>query len=395
MSRSFTPSQPSRSSQASGVSAANVQDTRISEVLRELSAIVPLVEYGSKQEGGRICVVGGSHIHTGAPFFCGHAALCCGMDEVTVLTTPSAAIPIKCYSPSLNVLAELPEVNGTVCAENFIERVWPLIRNNHAFCIGPGLGHDTITVGAVIELINLVRTAEKPLVIDDDALWILVNSPTLLTKDIPTSPVILTPNKVEFNYLWGSLAGVFLSRIKAKAEKRICWEEADYLKQDQVGLVDVFDLACPHGEQLDIKKYSDVMAIQQTTLLASTIGTNITFLRKGWVDLVASTSKFFVLSQAQVSRRCRGQGAILAGLCTSFLAWMKMANDLENQLLAVYGAAIITRLAVQSAFEKKGRSMQASDIIGVLAIVIEDCIGTAEDDPIDHILLVEQPEGLN
>jgi len=395
MSTSLTASQPSRSSQTSGVSAAVIQETWITDVLRDLSAIVPLVDYESKQEGGRICVVGGSRIHTGAPFFCGNAALCCGLDEVTVLTTPSASIPIKCYNPSLKVLAELPEVNGTVSADTLIERVWPLIRENHAFCIGPGLGHDAITVGAVIELIDFVRTAEKPLVIDDDALWILVNYPTLLAKNIPTSPVILTPNKVEFNYLWGSLAGVYLSRIKDKAEEGVCWEEADWLKQDQVGLAPVFDLACAHGVQVDIKKCPDVMAIKQTALLASTIGTNITFLRKGWVDLIASTNQCFVLSQAQVPRRCKGQGAILAGLCTSFLAWIKMADNLENQLLAVYGAAIITRLVVQSAFKKKGRSMQASDVIAVLPIVIEDCIGTAGDDPIDHIHLVEQSEELN
>jgi len=351
-----------------------------SVVLEELKFMVPGREKDKKQKCGKICVVGGSLIHSGAPFYSGHSAMCCGVDEVTILTTASAAIPIKCYNPCLNVLAELPEENGTVDVLDFVDRVWPIIKINDAFCIGPGLGHDTITMGAVSKLISTIREAKKPLVIDDDALWILTKTPELLAWDIPAAPVILTPNKTEFNFLWGSLVGSW--PVKKEGKDGVSWDDAEYLKKDQVGLVPVFEVDCPQGVPFNVSECPDVMAVQQTALLARTIGPNVTILRKGYVDLIASSSKCFVLSRAQVPRRCGGQGAVLAGLSTSFLAWMKLANEnsLENPLLAVYGAAILTRFAVQVAFENKSRCMQAPDIMDVLAQVIEDCLGQSESE---------------
>merc|ERR1719320_579018 len=301
-------------------------------------------------------------MHTGAPFFAGSAALCCGLEEITIITTPSAATPIKCYSPAFQVLAELPEENGSVSAENFIERVKCVIMKQDAFCIGPGLGEDPVTRNAVSQLIAEVRSAELPLVIDDDGLQILIKEPELFTMNIPQSPVILTPNKTEFESLWYSWVGAF-SHIEVEEN-----EEAD--RPDDI-LAPVFDVACPQAVLFDVEKYLDAEAVRQTLDLAKRIGPNIIILRKGYNDLIVSWSKCFVNPYGQVPRRCEGQGVIIAGLCTAFLAWMRLAENFTNPLIAAYGASIITRHAVKIAFGIKDRSMLAPEIISALSKEIE------------------------
>ena len=81
-------------------------------------------------------------------------------------------------------------------------------------------------------------------------------------------------------------------------------------------------------------------------------------------------------------KRCGGQGDILSGSLGTFLAWAKIYNlashpafkespsksppreDVQRLLmLAAYGAATITRHASRLAYENRGRSMLADDLI--------------------------------
>jgi len=71
---------------------------------------------------GKVCIVGGSSVHTGPPFFAGEIALKCGADTVIVVTTLSAAIPLKSYSPALTVVPFLPEKNDKLSTK-FIDRL--------------------------------------------------------------------------------------------------------------------------------------------------------------------------------------------------------------------------------------------------------------------------------
>ncbi|CDJ53948.1 ATP-dependent (S)-NAD(P)H-hydrate dehydratase, related [Eimeria brunetti] len=102
---------------------------------------------------GKVCVIGGSAAFTGAPYFVAAAALRMGADLATVITTPSAAVPIKSYSPELLVYPILP------CRESphgkgdhdapfdypmelarLRIRAEPLLRKADVIVIGPGLG---------------------------------------------------------------------------------------------------------------------------------------------------------------------------------------------------------------------------------------------------------------
>lgn len=66
--------------------------------------ILPLTCQGHKGSSGRVAIVGGSAMYTGAPYYAGMAALKVGSDLATVFCALEASIPIKCYSPELMVL---------------------------------------------------------------------------------------------------------------------------------------------------------------------------------------------------------------------------------------------------------------------------------------------------
>ena len=67
--------------------------------------IIPRLSFSShKGELGRIGVIGGCSLYTGAPYYAATAALRCGADLCTIFTSKDAAPPIKTYSPELMVV---------------------------------------------------------------------------------------------------------------------------------------------------------------------------------------------------------------------------------------------------------------------------------------------------
>ncbi|VDQ14943.1 unnamed protein product [Trichobilharzia regenti] len=75
----------------------------------------------------------------------------------------------------------------------------------HAVTFGPGLGL-TENIENTIKLIDYCKSANKPIVIDADALYIINQNPSLIQGYNKT---ILTPNTIEFSRLYYS---VFASR---------------------------------------------------------------------------------------------------------------------------------------------------------------------------------------
>lgn len=89
---------------------------------------------------GRIGVVGGSHLYTGAPYFSAMAALKMGVDIVHVFTEKTAAKAIKTYSPDLIIHSFLHE-NIEIKSKKFLEWLDKL----HCLVIGPGVSHFFLT----------------------------------------------------------------------------------------------------------------------------------------------------------------------------------------------------------------------------------------------------------
>lgn len=234
-----------------------------------------------------------------------------GADLVHVICSKPAATVIKSYSPELIVHPLLDEPNA-------IESISPWLDRLHVILIGPGLGRDTKVFEVVEELINVIKKKQLPLVIDADGLFLVTEKPELLHNF--TSPVILTPNKIEFERLCNKLNG-------------------------SSGLRD--------------------------------IGENVTVLRKGAIDeLFSSDAKLEWKSATGGSgRRCGGQGDLLSGSISTFLHWTlssdKIAYKESNKImlassLSCYAASTLVRSCNSKAFAEKGRSMLATDMISYI-----------------------------
>ncbi|MES1920432.1 hypothetical protein MHBO_002100 [Bonamia ostreae] len=84
---------------------------------------------------GRVTIIGGSPVYTGAPYFAGMAALRMGADLVKIICHGDAAIPIKSYSPELMVE---PILSEHAKKEDFHDS----LKNQHCVVVGPGLGRN-------------------------------------------------------------------------------------------------------------------------------------------------------------------------------------------------------------------------------------------------------------
>lgn len=261
-----------------------------------------------KGQNGRIGVIGGSFEYTGAPYFASITSLRIGADAVHVFCCKDAAIPIKSYSPELMV-------HPVLDAENPVELIQPWLDRLHVLIIGPGLGRDPAVLATISKLLGVCKDLKKPLVIDADGLFLISQDINVLAN---YPGVILTPNKVEFERIFGT---------------------------DDVGLDAKFKL----------------------------VGPNFTVLKKGYSDIVYNSDhpNDYLQITGGGGRRCSGQGDILAGTTAVFYFWALQAGDPEPAKVACYGASYFVKKLNPKTFETKGRSMVASDMIENIHTVFE------------------------
>lgn len=106
---------------------------------------------------------------------------------------------------------------------------------------------------------------------------------------------------------------------------------------------------------------------QSKTFLA--LAENITILCKGHEDEIFNKEATLKVTKGGSGRRCGGQGDLLAGSVSTFLAWAletleHTASGHDNRpLIAGYAACKLTRTCNERGFSKKGRSMTCSDMI--------------------------------
>ena len=169
---------------------------------------------------GRIAVVGGSQEYTGAPYLAAMSAMRTGADLAHVFCTREAAPVIKSYSPDLIVHPLLPStlmcpgwasldaVEQQLEVASHIKGIAAWLPRVHALVIGPGLGRDEMTSSCVQGLVQSAMQLGLPLVLDADAIHVLLCNPTLL-GDYPLC--ILTPNAVEVTDLSNRLLSFTMS----------------------------------------------------------------------------------------------------------------------------------------------------------------------------------------
>ena len=308
--------------------------------LRKLldTVVRPLSHSSHKGQSGRIGVIGGSRDFTGAPYFAAISALKVGSDLAYVFCSQDSALAIKSYSPELIVLPVLShEDNGLSEITTFLPKL-------HSLVIGPGLGRDESVEAMIVKLIPRVRERNIPVVIDADALNIVINHPTIVQG---VKKMVLTPNKAEFARL---LKAMGTDPVHSKEDPVHSKEDPVQSERDPVQLED--------GDLQDVRN------------CAKSLDGPALFV-KGRRDVITDGNVIVCCEEENSARRCGGQGDILAGSIASFSCWTNESANLNqtvpSNILACFAASMLTRRCNKLAFTTLGRSMMASDMIKLIS----------------------------
>jgi len=154
--------------------------------------IVPRHKFSHKGSYGHAMIASGVSATIGASILASRAAISSGAGLTTLLSDEKG---INLSYPEL-MISRLDSIKSP-------DRV--------TFCIGPGLGTNEV---ARTKLVNVLKTATKPMVLDADALNLLSNEVELL-KTLPKQSV-LTPHPKELERLIGTTDSSFEQLEKAR-----------------------------------------------------------------------------------------------------------------------------------------------------------------------------------
>ncbi len=149
-----------------------------------------------KGVGGRILVIGGSKLYSGAPALAALAALRSGADLAFVAAPESVAKTIASFSPNLIVHS----VKGEFFSQRNIVELKEILKTTrpHSVVLGPGIGLNEETRDFVIEALEVLLKLDKNVVVDADALKHVAHTKIKLNEKI-----ILTPHLGEVLRLLG------------------------------------------------------------------------------------------------------------------------------------------------------------------------------------------------
>jgi NAD(P)H-hydrate epimerase len=258
--------------------------------------------HSKKGDFGKILVVGGSDVYSGAPALTGMAALRTGADLVSVLAPEPVTSAIRAYSPNLMVTS----LGTHILLPESVDMVLDLASENDVIALGPGLGIDHQTKLAVVDIVQkLVK--KNSVIIDADGLKAIAASEIKLDADRS----VLTPH-------WGELEI----------------------------LLDM-DLGDPHSLQNRIDQ-----------ALACAHLYNSVILLKGAIDVIAHPDGMFKLNrEGAPAMTVGGTGDVLTGITAGLLGQHGSAFQ------AASAAAFISGNAGELAFDERGDHIVATDCI--------------------------------
>ncbi len=147
-----------------------------------------------KGDFGRLLIIGGSETYVGAPALAALAALRTGLDLVYVASPEKTAYAISAISPNLITL----KLRGDHLAINNLDQLKTLLERCTAIILGPGLGLHKDTIEAVSEILNILNSLRKTVLLDADAIKILG-----MKRQKIDFPAVITPHFGEFEALSG------------------------------------------------------------------------------------------------------------------------------------------------------------------------------------------------
>ncbi len=147
-----------------------------------------------KGDSGRLLVIGGSEVFTGAPTLVSLAALRTGVDIVYLAAPTKTAQAISSISPDLITL----KLKGEHLNPSNMATLKPYIEAVDAVALGPGLGLHPETKKFVESCISAAEKAGKPLLLDADGLKAFAEFKKPLRV-----PAVFTPHAGEYAILAG------------------------------------------------------------------------------------------------------------------------------------------------------------------------------------------------
>jgi NAD(P)H-hydrate epimerase len=149
-----------------------------------------------KGDFGRLLVVGGSEVFSGAPTLVSLGALRTGVDIVYLAAPSKTAYAISSISPDLITV----KLDGSHLKPTNVETLKPYLNVVDAVAMGPGLGLNPETVDFVELCVEEIEKAGKPLLLDADGLKAFAKFKKPLRV-----PLVLTPHAGEFTILTGEI----------------------------------------------------------------------------------------------------------------------------------------------------------------------------------------------
>jgi hydroxyethylthiazole kinase-like uncharacterized protein yjeF len=158
-------------------------------------AIKPRLPEAHKGMSGRLLIVGGSNVFSGAPALAALAALRTGVDIATVAAPEATAITISSMSPALITL----KLKGKHLNSNNLPALKGELDSATVVVLGPGLGMHSETKEVVKDVIEHLEERRTPLLLDADGLKSFAEYKRKLD-----CPLVLTPHTREYEILTGN-----------------------------------------------------------------------------------------------------------------------------------------------------------------------------------------------
>jgi NAD(P)H-hydrate epimerase len=275
-------------------------DVYLVEVLRNPTA--------HKGDFGRLLVIGGSEVYSGAPTLVSLGALRTGVDLVYLAAPTKVAYAISSMSPDLITI----KLAGDNLKQSNMETLKPYLNMVDAVAIGPGLGLNPETADFVRICVDEVEKAGKPLLLDADGLKAFAK----FKRPLKT-PLVLTPHAGEYAIL--------------------------------------------AGETLPEKLNERINAVQKT---ANKL--NAVILVKSKVDIVCNSERVKLNFTGNPGMTVGGTGDVLSGIVSGL-----MAQKVDPFEAAVAGA-FVNGAAGDFVANEIGFHMVATDIIDWIPRVLDD-----------------------
>jgi ADP-dependent NAD(P)H-hydrate dehydratase / NAD(P)H-hydrate epimerase len=261
-----------------------------------------------KGDFGRLLVIGGSQVYSGAPTLVSLAALRTGVDIVYLAAPEKTAYAISSMSPNMITI----KLDGDNLKPANMETIKPYLSMVDAVAIGPGLGLNPETAKFVKICVDEVEKAKKPLLLDADGLKAFAKFKRALKV-----PLVLTPHAGEYAILT--------------------------------------------GEELPETQEELVMVIQKNAKKL-----NATILVKGKVDTVCDPEHAKLNFTGNPGMTVGGTGDVLSGIISGL-----MAQKVDVFEAAVAGA-FVNGAAGDFVEDEIGFHMVATDIIEWIPRVLDD-----------------------